>query len=87
MFVAIFGFFALHQDADPEDCFAKSDNDAIVQSTSAKASGDADDSEENDDLVNVGERFRFCFKLLLALHLFQMVCIVLFRIVRPVLAR
>ena len=41
----------------------------------------------NDDLVNVGERFRFCFKLLLILHLFQMVCVVLIRIVRPLFAR
>ena len=41
----------------------------------------------DDSLVNVGERFRFCFQILFVLHLILMICVVLIRIVKPIVAR
>ena len=54
----------MRQDDDPEDCFATADNDQIVVMMTKAVSGkekSSEDEDEDDSLVNVGERFRFCF--------------------------
>ena len=67
-FTIIFGYFAMHWDSDPEDCFATAANDQIVvlktkapSGKDSSAGGMDEDGEMDDSLVNVGERFRFCF--------------------------
>ena len=62
IFVAVFGFFALRQDSDPEDCTAVADDNKLA--ASLKSEG-----EEDADSVNVGYRFRLCFEVLFLTHL------------------
>ena len=61
IFVTVFGFFAMRQDSDPEDCFAMTDNNAVILALK--------DSDLENDPVNVGYRFRLSFEVLFITHL------------------
>ena len=76
-FSVIFGFFALKQDSDPEDCFTIPDNDHLMTTSQKK----------DDEEVNVGPRFRHCFEVLFLTHLLCLVAVILIRTVPPQAAR
>ena len=70
IFSLVFGFFALKQDGDPDDGYATADSDTILMRAEEKALLTLRSSEDADapELINVGERFRFCFLLLFIVH-------------------
>ena len=61
VFVSVFGFYAMRQDSDPEECIAMTDNNTVLVKVSA--------SDQENDPVDVGSRFRFCFEILFVTHL------------------
>ena len=91
-FVVLFGFFVLRQDGDPEDCLASNDHETLLmssqipQSGSSESSGNEEATAAQDEIVNVGERFRLCFEMLLAVHALAVISLILIRTVRPALA-
>ena len=64
-------------DSDPEECFSTNDNDKVVIYQTGL----------DLEVVNVGERFRFCFQVLSLLHLIIIACVILVKILRPAQAR
>ena len=78
-FSLVFGFYALRQDSDPEDCLATTESDSLIKLSSKV------DTEEN--YINVGARFRFCFEILFLMHIFSFVSVILIRIAPTQLAR
>ena len=86
MFVAIFGYFVLHLDGDPDSCLASTENDHNFMYALKKGFGvKEDDSKESnmDNLPNgkvsenayidVGVRFRLVFTILFLGHLVQLI--------------
>ena len=80
LFVLAFGYFVLRLDGDPESCLASTENDHNFFYALKKGFGVKDDKVEDEDnlphgkvtessYIDVGDRFRIVFMVLLLGHL------------------